>query len=71
MLVDYWVSFATSLDPVSYSSVVGRTLVKVARSFWPQYTSENEVCYAFIKAGSDMIPDTPAITWRQHDRHPG
>ncbi|KAK0194648.1 extracellular triacylglycerol lipase precursor [Armillaria mellea] len=35
MMVDYWVSFATSLDP---NDGLG-----LSRPFWPQYTPENEV----------------------------
>ncbi|KAK0230000.1 hypothetical protein EDD85DRAFT_775831, partial [Armillaria nabsnona] len=36
MMVDYWVSFATSLDT---NDGLG-----VSSPFWPQYMPENEVC---------------------------
>ncbi|KAK0194685.1 Alpha/Beta hydrolase protein [Armillaria mellea] len=36
MMIDYWISFATSLDP---NDGLG-----TSRPFWPQYTPENEAC---------------------------
>ncbi|KAK0447136.1 hypothetical protein EV421DRAFT_1788890 [Armillaria borealis] len=47
MMVDYWVSFATSLDP---NDGLG-----ISRPFWPQYTPENEEQIDFIKDNAEVF----------------
>ncbi|KAK0229994.1 triacylglycerol lipase 3 [Armillaria nabsnona] len=49
MMVDYWVSFATSLDP---NDGLG-----TSRPFWPQYTPENEVLLQLDGDNTTVIPD--------------
>ncbi|KAK0460643.1 extracellular triacylglycerol lipase precursor [Desarmillaria tabescens] len=49
MMVDYWVSFATSLDP---NDGLG-----TCRPFWPQYTAENEVLLQLNGDNMTAIPD--------------
>ncbi|KAK0194653.1 Alpha/Beta hydrolase protein [Armillaria mellea] len=49
MMVDYWVSFATSLDP---NDGLG-----LSRPFWPQYTPENEVLLQLHGDNTTTIPD--------------
>ncbi|PBK58395.1 esterase 1 [Armillaria solidipes] len=49
MMVDYWVSFATSLDP---NDGLG-----ISRPFWPQYTPENEVLLQLHGDNTTVIPD--------------
>ncbi|KAK0499035.1 extracellular triacylglycerol lipase precursor [Armillaria luteobubalina] len=49
MMVEYWVSFATSLDP---NDGLG-----MSRPFWPQYTSENEVLLQLHGDNTTVIPD--------------
>ncbi|KAK0194672.1 Alpha/Beta hydrolase protein [Armillaria mellea] len=49
MMVDYWVSFATSLDP---NDGLG-----LSRPFWPQYTTENEVLLQLHGDNTTVIPD--------------
>ncbi|KAK0499036.1 extracellular triacylglycerol lipase precursor [Armillaria luteobubalina] len=49
MMVDYWVSFATSLDP---NDGLG-----TSRPFWPQYTPENEVLLQLNGYNTTVIPD--------------
>ncbi|KAK0224140.1 extracellular triacylglycerol lipase precursor [Armillaria fumosa] len=49
MMVDYWVSFATSLDP---NDGLG-----TSRPFWPQYTPENEVLLQLNGDNTTVIPD--------------
>ncbi|KAF9048014.1 hypothetical protein BDZ89DRAFT_941519, partial [Hymenopellis radicata] len=47
-VIDYWVSFATSLDP---NDGLG-----VARPLWPQYTSDNQV---LMQLNSDDLTTIP------------
>ncbi|KAK0194651.1 Alpha/Beta hydrolase protein [Armillaria mellea] len=49
MMMDYWVSFATSLDP---NDGLG-----TSRPFWPQYTPENEVLLQLNGDNTTVIPD--------------
>lgn len=49
MMVDYWVSFATSLDP---NDGLG-----MSRPFWPQYTPEDEVLLQLHGDYTAIIPD--------------
>ncbi|KAK0205564.1 esterase 1 [Desarmillaria ectypa] len=49
MMVDYWVSFATSLDP---NDGLG-----MSRPFWPQYTPENEVLLQLHGDNTTVIAD--------------
>ncbi|KAK0499037.1 extracellular triacylglycerol lipase precursor [Armillaria luteobubalina] len=49
MMVDYWVSFVTSLDP---NDGLG-----TSRPFWPQYTPENEVLLQLNGDNTTVIPD--------------
>ncbi|KAK0447160.1 Alpha/Beta hydrolase protein, partial [Armillaria borealis] len=49
MMVDHWVSFATSLDP---NDGLG-----ISRPFWPQYTPENEVLLQLHGDNTTVIPD--------------
>ncbi|KAK0447172.1 extracellular triacylglycerol lipase precursor [Armillaria borealis] len=49
MMIDYWISFATSLDP---NDGLG-----TSRPFWPQYTSENEVLLQLKGDNTTVIPD--------------
>ncbi|KAF7350387.1 Carboxylic ester hydrolase [Mycena venus] len=48
-MIDYWVSFATSLDPND-----GRGS---ARPVWSQYTSSNKTILELTSANMSMIPD--------------
>ncbi|KAF8993117.1 extracellular triacylglycerol lipase precursor [Hymenopellis radicata] len=48
-MIDYWVSFATSLDP---NDGLG-----VARPLWPQYTSDNQVLMQLNGDNLTSIPD--------------
>ncbi|KAK0460618.1 extracellular triacylglycerol lipase precursor [Desarmillaria tabescens] len=49
MMVDYWVSFATSLDP---NDGLG-----TSRPVWPQYTPDNEVLLQLHGDNITVIPD--------------
>ncbi|PBK86451.1 extracellular triacylglycerol lipase precursor [Armillaria gallica] len=49
MMIDYWISFATSLDP---NDGLG-----TSRPFWPQYTPENEVLLQLKGDNTTVIPD--------------
>ncbi|KAK0460661.1 extracellular triacylglycerol lipase precursor [Desarmillaria tabescens] len=49
MMIDYWVSFATSLDP---NDGLG-----TSRPSWPQYTPENEVLLQLNGDNMTVIPD--------------
>ncbi|KAK0224133.1 triacylglycerol lipase 3 [Armillaria fumosa] len=49
MMVDYWVSFATNLDP---NDGLG-----MSRPFWPQYTPDNEVLLQLHGDNTTIIPD--------------
>ncbi|KAK0460641.1 triacylglycerol lipase 3 [Desarmillaria tabescens] len=49
MMIDYWVSFVTSLDP---NDGLG-----TSRPFWPQYTPENEVLLQLNIDNMTVIPD--------------
>ncbi|KAK0460654.1 extracellular triacylglycerol lipase precursor [Desarmillaria tabescens] len=49
MMIDYWVSFATSLDP---NDGLG-----TSRPFWPQYTADNEVLLQLNGDNITVIPD--------------
>ncbi|KAK0499028.1 extracellular triacylglycerol lipase precursor [Armillaria luteobubalina] len=49
MIVDYWVSFATSLDPNDGSGM--------SRPFWPQYTPDHEVLLQLHGDNTTIIPD--------------
>ncbi|KAF9545226.1 esterase 1 [Agrocybe pediades] len=50
MMVDYWVSFATSLDPNDGKGT--------QRPLWPQYTTENQVLLQLNGLNMTVIPDT-------------
>ncbi|KAJ7292504.1 Alpha/Beta hydrolase protein [Mycena rebaudengoi] len=50
LITDYWVSFATSLDPND-----GR---RVPRPHWDQFTPQNKVVIKLNGDNTTMIPDT-------------
>lgn len=58
IMVDYWVSFATSLDPndrlgnarkslINHNTVLDVTCVWLG-PIWAQYTPQNEVCFSSL-----------------------
>ncbi|KIJ33952.1 hypothetical protein M422DRAFT_264091 [Sphaerobolus stellatus SS14] len=50
MMINYWVSFATSLGPNDGKGVL--------RPNWPQYTTNNQVLLELNGANTTVIPDT-------------
>ncbi|KIJ46635.1 hypothetical protein M422DRAFT_778358 [Sphaerobolus stellatus SS14] len=67
MMIDYWVSFATSLDPNDGKGSI--------RPNWPQYTTKNEVLLQLNGVNTTVIPDnyrkeqidfinSDPVTWR-------
>ncbi|KAG7089104.1 hypothetical protein E1B28_010813 [Marasmius oreades] len=50
IMIDYWVSFATSLDPND-----GKGLTRLS---WPQYTYEKQVLLQLNSQNTTVIPDT-------------